>query len=72
MKQKTSKGTVTQAGVNWRDAMHGHCRRLDTLAELLEACGQTLEAEAAVGVGGSVRHEVDAMKVLLEQLEPPR
>jgi hypothetical protein len=72
MKKKTSKRAVMQTDVEWRDAMHGHCQRLDTLAELLEACGHSLEAEAAVGIGGSVRHEVDAMKVLLEQLEPPR
>jgi hypothetical protein len=81
MFMKTSKSRLTGSrkkwravcpGVDWRDDMNNHCRRLDTLAELLEACGQPLEPAAAEGIGYSVRQEVEAMKVLLNQLEPPR
>ena len=58
--------------MDWRDEMNDHCRRLDTLAELLEACGQPLEPEAAEGIGYSVRQEVEAVKTLLAELEGRR
>ena len=55
--------------VDWLDAAGDHCFRLDTLAELLAACGQPVEPEVLEGVGHLVRREVKALQTLLHQFE---
>jgi hypothetical protein len=52
--------------------MNNRCWRLDTLAELLAACGQPLEPAVAEGVSYLVSQEVEAMKALLAQRDAAR
>ena len=55
--------------MDWRDAMHDHCRQLGLLVELLEACGQPLEAEVVEGIGRALHRDVAAMQALMHQLD---
>jgi hypothetical protein len=53
------------------DEMSARCRRAIALASLLEACGQSPEAEPLAAdmvteVGGLIRVEIRAMQALLE------
>jgi len=70
--RKKAQRELVADDVDWRDAMHEHCRRLNTLVELLEACGHPLEPEAVESIGGSVRQELEGMKALLAQREGGR
>ena len=63
---------ATRPGVDWVDAMHDHCFRLDMMAELLAACGQPLEPEVTEQIGLWVGHEVRALIALLDELEGAR
>ncbi len=63
---------ATRPGVDWVDAMHDHCFRLDMMAELLAACGQPLEPEVTEQIGLWVGQEVRALIALLDELEGTR
>lgn len=63
---------ATRPGVDWVDAMHDHCFRLDMMAELLAACGQPLEPEVTEQIGLWVGQEVCALIALLDELEGTR
>ena len=81
-KQSTSRLTAsrknrvrrraTRPGVDWRDAMHDHCFRLDMMAELLAACGQPLEPEVMEQIGLWVGQEARALMALVDELEETR
>jgi hypothetical protein len=56
--------------VDWRDAMDAHCHHLNTLAELLKACGgELVEPEVVSAAGYWMSKEVRALKALLDELE---
>ena len=59
-------------GVDWQDAMHDHCFRLDMMAELLAACGQPLEPEVMEQIGLWVGQEARALMALVDELEGAR
>jgi hypothetical protein len=78
---KTSKTNLTGSGKSrqpsldwlaWQDEMSGHCRRLDTLAEVLGVAGPALEPPVIQGIGDLLGREIRAVKVLLEKLEAAR
>ena len=52
----------------WRDAVDGHCHRLDWLAELLQACGEPLEPRLVASTGYWLSGELRALKALLDNL----
>ena len=67
-----SRRRAAHPGVDWVDAMHDHCFRLDMMAELLAACGQPLEPEVTEQIGLWVGQEVRALIALLDELEGTR
>jgi hypothetical protein len=58
--------------LGWQDEMSGHCRRLDTLAEVLNVAGPALEPPVIEGIGDLLGREIKAVKGLLEKLKEVR
>ena len=56
--------------LNWQDEMHGHCRRLNTLAEVLGVAGPALEPPVIEGIGDLLGREIRAIEALLEKVWP--
>ena len=50
--------------------MHGHCRRLNTLAEVLGVAGPALEPPVIEGIGDLLGREIRAIEALLEKVWP--
>jgi formate dehydrogenase maturation protein FdhE len=67
-RKKRFRRRATWPGVDWMDAAVNHCWRLDTLAELLQACGQPMEPAVLEGVGHLVSREVESLQTLLDEL----
>lgn len=63
---------AARPNVDWVDAMHDHCFRLDMMAELLAACGQPLEREVMEQIGLWVGQEARALMALMDELEGTR
>lgn len=63
---------ATRPDVDWRDAMHDHCFRLDMMAEVLAACGRPLEPEVTEQIGLWVGQEARALMALVDELEGTR
>jgi hypothetical protein len=67
-----SRKTRRRPGVDlldWQDEMTGHCRRLETLAEVLNVACPALEPPVIAGIGDLVGQEIKAIRGLLEKLE---
>jgi len=58
--------------LDWQDEMIGHCRRLETLAEVLNVACPALEPPVIAGIGDLVGQEIRAVRMLLKQLEGMR
>lgn len=55
--------------LDWQDELTGHCRRLETLAEVLGVACPALEPPVIAGIGDLLGREIKAIRVLLEKLE---
>jgi hypothetical protein len=71
-RKKRSRRRAARLDTDWRDAMDDHCRRLDWLAELLQACGEPLEPQIIARTGYWMSRELRALQALLDELETAR
>ena len=56
------------SGLNWLDAMHGHCRALKTLGlALLTAEAEALPPELVTGLGELILREAKAVRNLTDE-----
>lgn len=71
-RSRKTRRRAARLDTDWRDAVDGHCRRLDWLAELLQVCGQPLEPDIIERTGCWMSEELRALQALLDELETAR
>ena len=64
-RKKRPGPAAVRRDLDWRDAMNDRCRNLTTLAGLLIARAEPLDAELASGAGWLIEREVRQVQTLL-------